>query len=328
MQQHGDTKIVQTQWKIFIDILASEKNLSDGLKLLLLCLPEPGENVSGSLNNYVLQSIRKFNSNFGEESFRKDKNELFRIFQIDRDASGKVINNDKNKLDKLRKFLVEKYQKYENQAGIFSTVGLSKIHDKFPLEDFKIQIKNLIVLSEDLDFQYQSEEGIDILQTFAPNLPDLRELLASSIEKNIKVRVLLAWPKSEIVRIREKALKKYIGIQPDFNIENEVLKNLELLENILKSLGGDSYNLELKLYDSIPSMAIYRVNKYALVGFFIHNKLAIDSFQLELDLNASNKFMSNDITNNFLTIWDMSRDFLPQLKNPHWRSDLAVLFKD
>jgi hypothetical protein len=313
---------MEEEWRIFLDCIAIEERLTNVLREVLMLIPAPGQQFHGGLDDYIFQILRQHDPTLVTNVFSNTRNRLIN------GLSFHVQGN--NRLVELRRILIQKFQERRDRAAFFSNVGLTNIYDEFPLSKFQEEVRNLVDLSENQNFQYQPDRGIDILQTFAPNLSDLQALLTISIQRQIRVRILLAWPYSKIVMAREQALTTYSPVElhrsPSFNISSEGIRNLELLESILISLDENNHNFELKLYDTIPSMSIYKVNNYALVGFFLPNQLAIESFQLELNLNSS--FMSDDITSNFSTTWDMGIEFLPQLRNPNWRNDLRVLFKN
>lgn len=312
---------MEEEWRIFLDCIAIEQRLTNALREVLMLIPAPGQQFCEGLDDYMFRLSKDHNSTLERKIFDNARNRLINGLSFD------IQGN--NRLVELRRILIQKFQERRDRAAFFSNVGLTNIYDGFPLSKFQEEVRNLVDLSENQNFQYQPDQGIDILQTFAPNLSDLRALLTISIQRQIRVRILLAWPYSKIVMAREQALKTYSPVKlhpnPAFNISSEGIRNLELLENILTSL-ENNHNFELRLYDTIPSMSIYKVNDYALVGFFLPDRLAIESFQLELNLNSS--FMSDDITSNFSTTWDMGIEFLPQLRNSNWRSDLRVLFRN
>jgi hypothetical protein len=48
-----------------------------------------------------------------------------------------------------------------------------------------------------------------------------------------------------------------------------------------------------------------------LAGPFLHGALAIHTFQLELDLHASDALLTGTLLNDFERIWNVARPFLP-----------------
>ena len=112
----------------------------------------------------------------------------------------------------------------------------------------------------------------------------------------------------------------------DLSVRHKVIENLETLSNILENLETLSNNLEIRLYDTIPSMAIYRAGDYLLASVFFHGLLAVDTFQLELDLSKKS-VLSETIINDFNEVWEIAREFTPYPPN-EWQGRLRILFNN
>jgi hypothetical protein len=110
----------------------------------------------------------------------------------------------------------------------------------------------------------------------------------------------------------------------DLDIGDRVIANLEILEAILKKVGNTEL-LKIRLYDTVPSLAMYRAGNYLFAGLFLHGKLAVDTFQLELSLDAPNGFVADTLKKDFELMWNFARPFSPE-PSYHWRSDLKILF--
>ena len=54
-------------------------------------------------------------------------------------------------------------------------------------------------------------------------------------------------------------------------------------------------HLEIRLYDTLPSLSLYRAGPTLLAAPFLHGALAIHTFQLELDLRASDNSASQAV---------------------------------
>jgi hypothetical protein len=167
---------------------------------------------------------------------------------------------------------------------------------------------------------------VDILQTFAPNLNDYFEHLVRCAKNDVQVRILLAWPYSEAAKLREDVLRRYAdsSIDDEINIRDRVIANLETLEKII-SISGNPQILDIKLYDTLPSLAIYRAGNYLLAAPFLHGSLAVNTFQLELKLNTSNQLIVHTLQNDFELMWQVARRFYPD-PSRNWRNDLKILF--
>lgn len=259
-----------------------------------------------------------------DHNFQKLKTAFFKEFI--EEVPNLAEPNAHDKFDLIHNFLKDRYLIYAKKRTSIYQSGLTDVHREFPLESFKSEINKLIELTINESDENQTQREIWILQTYIPNLSDLKELLIKSLDNGIKVNILLMWGKSTFATNRTKSLVVYGGKTEEFSVEQESIKNLEVIKKIIES-SNNSHNLVIKLYDCHPTACIYRAGKYMLVGFFMHKKLALDTFQLELSLTEENKIICHDIMDEFNLIWSMGRDFSSCLKNLNWETnDLVVLF--
>lgn len=282
-------------WQNFLQVICrQEKYELTPLEIeVLMCLQE----TDCLTKNDLLKAYIRTYSIIEEEAFTQRLKNIYKKFQI--------VGRG-HKLPQLHKHLVEKYIQYQNKDIFFSEIGLSYIYSHFPRDTF----------GEAIDYvtnsNYQELKHVDILQTFTPNLNDYFEHLVRCVKSNVQVRILLAWPYSEAAKLREDVLRKYAdsSIGDEINIRDCVIANLETLEKIL-SLSDNSQLLNIKLYDTLPSLAIYRAGNYMLAAPFLHGALAVNTFQLELKLNTSNQLIAYTLQNDFELMWQVARQFYP-----------------
>jgi hypothetical protein len=174
----------------------------------------------------------------------------------------------------------------------------------------------------------ENHKEVAILQTFAPNLEHYRAHLSRCLQAGVRVRILLAWPYSLAAGLREEVLKRYAAepLAEDFAIQGSVIANLETLEATIRA-SRHSSNLEIRLYDTLPSLSLYRAGPTLLAAPFLHGALAIHTFQLELDLRASDPLLTGTLLNDFERMWTVARPFLPA-PDRNWRNELKILFTD
>ncbi|MFM8300579.1 MAG: DUF4062 domain-containing protein [Microcystis aeruginosa] len=209
--------------------------------------------------------------------------------------------------------------KLQIKINDYSNLGLTNIYREFLRDSFNEKM-------EEVTQDSQRSNEIDILQTFAPNLEFFKETLIECLKKGVNIRVLLSWTKSRAVKLREDALRRYAnGLKIKTNVESEVTKNLETLQEIFDNINCENYqgSLKVRLYNSIPSISMYRINDYFLVGVFLHGRLAVRSFQLEL--TGTDTTLVNVCSEEFNKIWDMAREIMPQYLGV-WRLNLETLF--
>ncbi|MCP2726986.1 hypothetical protein [Limnofasciculus baicalensis] len=296
-------------WDSFLEALCNcqEYGLTSLEADVVICLQEAQCPTKSELLEAYLASY----STIEEEAFTQRLKNIYKKFKI----VGKG-----HKLPQLHKRLTEQYLQYQNNDIFFSEIGLNYIYPNFPRDAFGKAIDNLI------DSDNSEHKQVDILQTFAPNLNDYFEHLTRCLQNGVQVRILLAWPYSEAAKLREEVLRRYANssIGDEINIRDCVIANLETLEKII-GVSDTSKLIEIKLYDTLPSLAIYRAGSYMLAAPFLHGSLAINTFQLELTLNSANQLITDTLQKDFELMWQVARRFYPN-PNRNWRNDLKILF--
>jgi hypothetical protein len=296
-------------WNNFLELLCKrrEYGLTSLEAEVLICLEEN----QCPTKNDLLATYIKLYSTIEEEAFTQRLKNIYKKFQI---------TGNGHKLPQLHKYLTEQYIQYQNKDIFFSEIGLTYIYQSFPRDKFSKELDNSIV-SDD-----REQKQVDILQTFAPNLNDYSEHLVRCLHNDVRVRILLAWPYSEAAKLREDVLRKYAGssIEDEINIRDRVIANLETLEKIIR-VSDRPKSIDIKLYDTLPSLAIYRAGHYMLAAPFLHGSLAVNTFQFEIQLNTSNQLIAHTLQNDFELMWQVSRPFQPD-PNRNWRNDLKILF--
>ena len=299
-------------WTAFLQALGErqEHALTPHELEVILCLrEEPGQS-----KQQLLEAYQRRQGPIEEEAFTQRLRTIYRKFNI----SGRGY-----KLPQLQRFLAQQYQRSEPGLSRF---GLSRIHAAFPTDTFADALERL--LYHQVQAQEEGQQEVAILQTFAPNLEHYRFQLSRCLEVGVRVRILLAWPYSVAAGLREEVLKRYAAepLAEDFAIQGSVIANLEILEATIR-VSSNPTNLEIRLYDTLPSLALYRAGSTLLAAPFLHGALAIHTFQLELDLRASDALLTGTLLNDFERMWTVARPFLPA-PDQNWRNELKILFTD
>ena len=299
-------------WIAFLQALGErqEHALTPHELEVILCLrEEPGQS-----KQQLLEAYQRRQGPIEEEAFTQRLRTIYRKFNV----SGRGY-----KLPQLQRFLAQQYQRSEPGLSRF---GLSRIHAAFPTDTFADALERL--LYHQVQAQEEGQQEVAILQTFAPNLEHYRVHLSRCLEVGVRVRILLAWPYSVAAGLREEVLKRYAAepLAEDFAIQGSVIANLEILEATIRASRNPT-NLEIRLYDTLPSLALYRAGSTLLAAPFLHGALAIHTFQLELDLRASDALLTGTLLNDFERMWTVARPFLPA-PDQNWRNELKILFTD
>ena len=273
---------------------------------VILCLREhPGQSKQELLDTY-----QQRHNPIEDEAFTQRLRTIYRKFNI----TGRGY-----KLPQLHRYL---QQQYQQRGQGFGRLGLQTIHPGFPNDRFAAALEQLISADDGDDRQ------VAILQTFAPNLDQYRAQLSRCLLAGVSVRILLAWPYSLAASLRDAVLKRYADepLAEDFGIQASVIANLETLEATIRG-NAHADRLQVRLYDTLPSLALYRAGDTLLAAPFLHGALAINTFQLDLDLRASDPLITGTLINDFELMWTVARPFLPD-PDRNWRSSLRILFTD
>ena len=307
-------------WSVFLQTLGErqEHALTPHELEVIQCLQEePGQS-----KQQLLKEYQRRHGAIEEEAFTQRLRTIYRKFNV----SGRGY-----KLPQLQRFLAQQYQ--GSEPGL-SRFGLSRIHAAFPTDTFAAALERLLNNQEQAkdddhkvdDPPVENHKEVAILQTFAPNLEHYRAHLSRCLQAGVRVRILLAWPYSLAAGLREEVLKRYAAepLAEDFAIQGSVIANLETLEATIRA-SRHSSNLEIRLYDTLPSLSLYRAGPTLLAAPFLHGALAIHTFQLELDLRASDPLLTGTLLNDFERMWTVARPFLPA-PDRNWRNELKILF--
>lgn len=312
-------------WTVFLQTLGEcqEHALTPHELEVILCInEEPGQS-----KQQLMEVYQRRQGPIEEEAFTQRLRTIYRKFNV----SGRGY-----KLPQLQRFLAQQYQ--QSGPGL-SRFGLSRIHAAFPTDTFAAALERLLHNQEQAkqnvheendhkvdDSPVENHKEVAILQTFAPNLEHYRTHLSRCLQAGVRVRILLAWPYSLAAGLREEVLKRYAAepLAEDFAIQSSVIANLETLEATIRACRHPA-NLEIRLYDTLPSLSLYRAGSTLLAAPFLHGALAIHTFQLELDLRASDALLTGTLLNDFERMWTVARPFLPA-PDRNWRNELKILF--
>jgi len=306
---HSHTNAVTaTTWTAFLQAIGERQDhaLTPHEMAVLLCLrQEPGQSKQELLAAYL-----QAHSPIEDEAFTQRLRTIYRKFHI---------HGRGYKLPQLHRHLLQQYQQ---RGQGFGRLGLQTIHPGFPSDRFAAALEQLIA-AEDGD-----DREVAILQTFAPNLDHHRQQLSRCLRAGVSVRILLAWPYSLAAGLREAVLKRYAAepLAENFGIQDSVIANLETLEATIRG-NPQADRLQIRLYDTLPSLALYRAGSTLLAAPFLHGALAIHTFQLDLDLQASDPLVTGTLLNDFELMWTVARPFVPD-PDRNWRNSLRILFTD
>lgn len=162
-----------------------------------------------------------------------------------------------------------------------------------------------------------ARKQVAILQTWAPNLEKFEDSLRAAVDRGVEVRVLLLFPDSELATWRDRALSAIRDPALDHNVSAGVHRNLCVLQEIAKDAGRERRRyISVRIYNSMPSVAVYKADEHYFASEFVHGRLAIDSPQREVD--GAGTFVGRLLQRELDTLWQIGRDV--ELEN--WRHSL------
>jgi hypothetical protein len=171
--------------------------------------------------------------------------------------------------------------------------GIVRVHDHFPEETFTA-------------FLEDARREVTILQTWVPNLHRFTWALKKAIvDRQVQVNVLLLHPMSPVAQLREEALRRDPARRE--RVRDNVSECLCILAELSQELEGrDRARLRVRVYNSLPSIAVYKADDHCLVSSFLHGQLAIDSSQTEID--GDDTTMGRGVQRELDELWRIGRD--------------------
>lgn len=171
----------------------------------------------------------------------------------------------------------------------------------------------IVRVYKNLDYQLLVErmaeaDEIVILNTWIPELNILADALVDALARGTYVSILMLHPASNIAQLRSQALKG--STQARFREDRVgpgILHCLEVFAAIARTLDDDGRrHLRVRLYDSLPSMAVYGVDDRAFVSLFLHGQVSVHSVQIEVE--GSDSLMGRLVFGELETVWKMARE--------------------
>ncbi|MFF4343348.1 hypothetical protein ACFY00_25880 [Kitasatospora sp. NPDC001540] len=173
-----------------------------------------------------------------------------------------------------------------SRAGNLRESGLVTAHPVLPAELFK-------------EYVGAARSEVTILQTWIPDFAEhFREPVRAALTRGVPVRILLLLPNSPVVGLRERSL----GESEQHKVKLEVRINLEVLSSLWLDLDGPARaRLQVRMYDTLPSVAVYRADDHYLVSSFLHGKKAVMCTQSEV--RGDDTLIGREVRNEFEAIW-------------------------
>ncbi|WP_190134466.1 hypothetical protein [Streptomyces longispororuber] len=210
---------------------------------------------------------------------------LFLLLEFDR---LKVLDDVHTQLSKLDIDAIAREAKQRHYAGAV------RVHERFPDDRFAALVDG-------------ATREVAVLQTWIPNLDEFdRELRKAVLERQVRVRVLLLHPSSPVAGLRSEALRTVRDPARDGDVRVNIEQCLSTLASLVHDAADeDRARLEVRVYNSLPSVAVYKADDHYLVSSFLHGRLAIRSTQIEID--GCGTVMGREVQHEVDTLWSIGR---------------------
>ncbi|MFD9301705.1 hypothetical protein ACFWCB_03235 [Streptomyces sp. NPDC060048] len=226
------------------------------------------------------------------------------VARLDGTVQAQVARLDSSfqaQLAKLDIDTVAQQLKQENYLGVI------RVHGEFPVTVFN-------------GFVEEAAQEVVILQTWMPNLDQLQTSLEKAlVNQRIPVRIMLLHPSSPVAGLRDEALRTVRDPAFAVDVQASVRRCLAGLAEIHRAVREEDRGLlQVRVYNSLPSIAVHKVDEHFLVSSFLHRQLAIDSAQIEID--GSDSTMGRQVLRELDTLWGIGHDVV----FPDWRESIRA----
>ncbi|WP_199548238.1 hypothetical protein [Streptomyces sp. N35] len=173
--------------------------------------------------------------------------------------------------------------------------GVERVHQEFPVNHLRTLIR-------------EADTEVSVLQTFIPNLHLLQDDMQHALTRrgDARIRILLLFPKSPVANLRHEALRSVHSPTPPVDVKVAIEHNLESFARLSAALPEQARaRLEVRVYNSLPSMAVYRADDSYLVSSFLHGMLAIDAPQTEI--KGSDTARGAEVQEELNTLWQIGK---------------------
>ncbi|AXK31894.1 hypothetical protein DVA86_03770 [Streptomyces armeniacus] len=224
---------------------------------------------------------------------------LFLLLELDR---LRMLDNVDTQLSKLDIDKEAGRLRREHYAGVV------RVHPRFPEDVFTEFVRD------------GASREVTVLQTWIPDLQRLRPELRDAIaDRRTEVRILLLHPASPVAQLRGDALRTVRDPAQDEDVKANVERCLSHLEALYHDIPVHRSLLQVRVYNSLPSIAVYKAGEHYLVSSFLHGQLAVDSTQIELD--GCDSVMGREVQQELDTLWMVGRD----VDLSDWRASISTI---
>ncbi len=183
---------------------------------------------------------------------------------------------------------------------------ISHVYQRFPTDIF-------------CEYLEQGRE-IRILNTWVPNLNNFVDLLIEALYRDASVRILLLYPRSMVAELRNEAIETSPYPVLRESVQQGFDDNCSVLQYVSRHLNErQRKQFQVRVFHSLPSISIYQVDQFCLMGIYFHGHLAVNSPQSEINMRS---FFGKRIDAEFNTLWSIGH---PIVDWENWRLEVDLL---
>lgn len=183
----------------------------------------------------------------------------------------------------------------------------------------------IVGVHRNLDYHLFAEftaaaETISILNTWIPELSLLADALVEALGRGTDVRILMLFPDSRVARLRSEAL---LGTRQAHFRDDQVRLGVRHCLDVLGAIASmvdieRRRHLRVRLYHSLPAIAVYGVDERAFVSPFLHGQLAVSTPQIEV--LGQESLLGRSVFREVETLWEIGQEFGDLTQ---WRMELG-----
>jgi len=169
-------------------------------------------------------------------------------------------------------------------------------------------------------------ERIMILNTWIPEVGILADALVEALARGTDIRILMLYPYSHIARLRSEALHGPGQGAPRDLVRPGVKHCLDVLAAIAGMVDeGQRRCLRVRLYHSLPSIAVYSVDDRAFMSVFLHGQISFKAPAIEVQGQES--LLGRPIFRELETLWEIGQEFGDLIRWQDEIEDMAPRFR-
>lgn len=184
-----------------------------------------------------------------------------------------------------------------NQANLIRTVidaGIMETCEAMPLVELKVRMSN-------------AKQCVRIMHTFIDDPRQYKEAFVSATRNGSRIQLLFLNPDSQYARQRSRDVWPKNSLTPPDEqfVSKQITYSIDVLHAMVVEHGIK--NLEVRLFDSLPSLALYVTDDQILLGFFLSGTKTDSATMLTV---SGTTFFTRDLLGEFENRWASAKSVI------------------